>query len=245
MPPETTDCTVPAGRERARHRFSRFIAYGGELNLVQPPRPKDPKQPWEQIWAVKVRLKSTAGLMLAEGMGGDTGGRAERASTAPANPTRRRQNSPREGCGRTGRRGRNESPQGAVRPLNSIKSSPRRRGLVTTPGYGRQTAFRSAVCPMLFRFQSISLARGLLAVQVPSRDLVTFFARPKNVTKERPPRFAAPDISLSGVPCAARSARRSAQLAHRLRDYPLIGRDISVGLDNYTRLTQCSPETPG
>ncbi len=85
MPPETTDCTVPAQVVKELGTgFLRFIAYGGELNLVQPPRPKDPKQPWEQIWAVKVRLKSTAGLMLAEGMGGDTGGRPERRSRPAA-----------------------------------------------------------------------------------------------------------------------------------------------------------------
>jgi hypothetical protein len=85
MPPETTDCTVPAQVVKELGTgFLRFVAYGGELNLVQPPRPKDPKQPWEQIWAVKVRLKSTAGLMLAEGMGGDTGGRPERSSRPAA-----------------------------------------------------------------------------------------------------------------------------------------------------------------
>jgi hypothetical protein len=36
-----------------------MIAYGAELNLVQPPRPQDPRTPWEQQWAVRVRVKST------------------------------------------------------------------------------------------------------------------------------------------------------------------------------------------
>jgi hypothetical protein len=47
-----------------------FIAYGNELNLAHPPRPKDPKQTWEQEWALKLRLKSTAMTLLAEGEGG-------------------------------------------------------------------------------------------------------------------------------------------------------------------------------
>ena len=38
---------------------------------MHPPRPKDPKQVWEQQYAVKLRLKSTGMTMLAEG---DTGG---------------------------------------------------------------------------------------------------------------------------------------------------------------------------
>jgi len=66
--------------------FLRFIAYGDELNLVHPPRPADPAQPWEQIWAVKVRRMSTAGMILAEGMGAvhDAGeAREERRSGRP------------------------------------------------------------------------------------------------------------------------------------------------------------------
>jgi hypothetical protein len=42
----------------------RVIAYGSELNLAHPPRPADPKQRWEPVWAVKVRVKSVASLML-------------------------------------------------------------------------------------------------------------------------------------------------------------------------------------
>jgi hypothetical protein len=43
------------------------IAYGEELNLAHPPRPADVKVPWEPIWAVKVRVKSTG--MTPLGMG--------------------------------------------------------------------------------------------------------------------------------------------------------------------------------
>ena len=87
MPPQTTECTVP-GRvvKEMGAPFLRFIAYGDELNLVHPPRPADPAQPWEQIWAVKVRRMSTAGMILAEGMGAvhDAGeAREERRSGRP------------------------------------------------------------------------------------------------------------------------------------------------------------------
>jgi hypothetical protein len=67
-----------------------FIAYGNELNLVHPPRPKDPKQVWEQQWAVKLRLKSTAMTMLAEREGGGRRGRtssSQRGSEPPAQPS--------------------------------------------------------------------------------------------------------------------------------------------------------------
>jgi len=67
MSPQTTECTVPAGIFKGEGSMLNFIAYGNELNLVHPPRPKDPKQVWEQLWAVKVRLKSTAMAMLTEG----------------------------------------------------------------------------------------------------------------------------------------------------------------------------------
>jgi len=67
MNPQTTECMVPGGMFRSEGAMFNFVAYGDELNVVHPPRPKDPKQVWEQIYAVKVRLKSTAMTMLAEG----------------------------------------------------------------------------------------------------------------------------------------------------------------------------------
>ncbi len=68
MPPQTTECTVPAEVIKAAPAaFLNFVAYGDELNVVHPPRPQDPAKTWEQVYAVKVRLKSTGSLMLAEG----------------------------------------------------------------------------------------------------------------------------------------------------------------------------------
>lgn len=41
-----------------------MIAYGPETDIVYPPRPADPKQPWNPEWNVRVRTKSTAFAML-------------------------------------------------------------------------------------------------------------------------------------------------------------------------------------
>jgi hypothetical protein len=74
LPPETTECTVPVEVLKAAEvPMMQFIAYGDELNVVHPPRPKDPKVAWEQQWAVKVRLKSTTMVPLADGMEMGTG----------------------------------------------------------------------------------------------------------------------------------------------------------------------------
>jgi hypothetical protein len=66
MTPQTTECAVPAGIFKREGAMFNFIAYGDEMNVVHPPRPKDPKQVWEQQYAVKVRLKSTGMTMLSE-----------------------------------------------------------------------------------------------------------------------------------------------------------------------------------
>lgn len=72
----------------------QLIAYGEELNLVHPPRPADPKAPWEQVWTARVRVKSVG--MLPLGMG-DTdeptasrgrGGAPQRAPQAEAPASR-------------------------------------------------------------------------------------------------------------------------------------------------------------
>ncbi|MCC6472796.1 MAG: hypothetical protein IT514_03530 [Burkholderiales bacterium] len=78
MPPQTTECTVPSGVFRGEGAIFNFIAYGNELNLVHPPRPSDLRQTWEQVWAVKLRLKSTGATMLAEMEGDPRGGARQR-----------------------------------------------------------------------------------------------------------------------------------------------------------------------
>lgn len=65
LPPDSTQCTIPKGVfPEGPGAMLRMIAYGSELNLVHPPRPADPKVPWEQLWAAKIRVKSQTTAML-------------------------------------------------------------------------------------------------------------------------------------------------------------------------------------
>jgi hypothetical protein len=89
MAPQTTECTVPAEVIKAAPAaFLNFIAYGDELNVVHPPRPQDASKTWEQAYTVKVRLKSTGAMMLAEGgMAEGRGGQRSRPQTDGVPPT--------------------------------------------------------------------------------------------------------------------------------------------------------------
>jgi hypothetical protein len=70
LEPRVTRCAVPKGIfGEGGGAMLRMIAYGSELNLAHPPRPADPKVPWEPQWAVKVRVKSVANAMLGMDMG--------------------------------------------------------------------------------------------------------------------------------------------------------------------------------
>ncbi|MCM2312091.1 MAG: hypothetical protein NDI84_11870 [Steroidobacteraceae bacterium] len=72
LPPATTRCAVP--KEAAGQGMLRAIAYGSEVNMAYPPRPTDPKIPWEPDWNVKIRVKSMTTSMFGmpdmSGMGG-------------------------------------------------------------------------------------------------------------------------------------------------------------------------------
>lgn len=59
MAPSRSSCTVPPIFKNAQGAMLQFIAYGEQLDLVHPPKPKDPKEFWQPEWSVKVRLKST------------------------------------------------------------------------------------------------------------------------------------------------------------------------------------------
>jgi hypothetical protein len=89
LAPSVTECTVPGEvvKRAGGSPFLNFIAYGPEANFVQPPRPKDPKQPWEQVWAVKVRFKSTASTLLGDAGGGGGGRRPARTQSPSASPS--------------------------------------------------------------------------------------------------------------------------------------------------------------
>jgi hypothetical protein len=85
LAPATTQCTVPKGVFAGEGAMLRVIAYGNELNLVHPPRPADPRAPWEPLWAAKLRVKAMASLML--GMPAmDTPPSAARDGDKPAEP---------------------------------------------------------------------------------------------------------------------------------------------------------------
>jgi hypothetical protein len=65
MQPSQTKCAIPAEvTGGAPMGMLSMIAYGEEANFADPPRPSDPRVPWNISWTTKVRYKSTAGLML-------------------------------------------------------------------------------------------------------------------------------------------------------------------------------------
>lgn len=66
LPAGATECMAPK-EAVSTMSISRVIAYGEELNMAYPPRPKDPKVTWEPQWNLKLRLKSVASL--TPGMG--------------------------------------------------------------------------------------------------------------------------------------------------------------------------------
>ena len=96
LTPATTSCTVPKGVLGTEGGLTKVIAYGSEINLVHPPRPSDPKAPWEPLWAAKVRVKSVAssmpgmtGMTGMPGMSGapeSPGSSSDTAAPAPAEP---------------------------------------------------------------------------------------------------------------------------------------------------------------
>jgi hypothetical protein len=85
LAPTVTRCAVPKGIfGESSGAMLRMIAYGSELNLAHPPRPADPKVPWEPQWAVKVRVKSVTSAMLGMDMGEMQRGAGSRGAAAPA-----------------------------------------------------------------------------------------------------------------------------------------------------------------
>lgn len=83
LAPSTTECTVPKEvMAAAPNSVLRMIAYGEEANFAYPPRPKDPKAPWNPEWAAKVRVKSTAFQPMMEGQGGSSGSGSEDTGAA-------------------------------------------------------------------------------------------------------------------------------------------------------------------
>jgi hypothetical protein len=86
LPPTTTKCAIP--KEATGQGMLRAIAYGTDLNMAYPPRPADPKIPWEPEWNVRIRVKSMTttmfGMSDAAGMPGAEGADTEGMTDAPA-----------------------------------------------------------------------------------------------------------------------------------------------------------------
>lgn len=72
LPASATSCVVPkgifasaAGGETGMvPAMLMMTAYGPEHWITYPPKPADPKQPWNPEWSVRLRAKSTATAML-------------------------------------------------------------------------------------------------------------------------------------------------------------------------------------
>ncbi|MDA8256237.1 MAG: hypothetical protein M0Z99_11480 [Betaproteobacteria bacterium] len=84
LAPTTTSCSVPKGIFGEHGGMLRVIAYGDELNLAHPPRPKDPKAKWEPVWAVKLRVKAVTSGMLGMPEAGQERGDRQRERSKPA-----------------------------------------------------------------------------------------------------------------------------------------------------------------
>lgn len=85
LAPATTECVISKEAVAAAGGDMVMVnlnAFGPELNVVQPPRPQDVRQPWNQEYAVKVRLRSSTGLM--GGMEAAASGRGRGGPQAPA-----------------------------------------------------------------------------------------------------------------------------------------------------------------
>jgi hypothetical protein len=98
MDPKTTECVVPrevlaaAGGDLVMNSLN---GYGPELNVVQPPRPQDPKADWNQEYAVKLRLRSVASAMAGMEEAGERSGRRARPgqNSGPADTGNRNEGS--------------------------------------------------------------------------------------------------------------------------------------------------------
>ncbi len=81
LAPQATRCNVPKGVFTGEGAMLRMIAYGSELNLAHPPRPSNPRTPWEPVWAAKVRVKSVTTAIL--GMPSSSGEAGPAAAEPP------------------------------------------------------------------------------------------------------------------------------------------------------------------
>jgi len=75
MAPSTTSCQVPKEAvDAGKQGLLQMVAYGHEANFSYPPRPTNPKTPWNIAWEAKVRYRSATGGLLGQAMPGMDGG---------------------------------------------------------------------------------------------------------------------------------------------------------------------------
>ena len=87
LAPSVQNCAIPAGIfGGAEGAMVRLIAYGPEFNLAHPPRPDNPKTPWDPEWAVRVRVKSTGMTMLGMDEQGSVRASSRSQKDSPSEP---------------------------------------------------------------------------------------------------------------------------------------------------------------
>ena len=76
LPATATNCTIPKGifasapgNQGAMPGMLMMTAYGPESWITYPPKPADPKQPWNPEWSVRLRAKSSTMSILGMDFG--------------------------------------------------------------------------------------------------------------------------------------------------------------------------------
>ncbi len=70
LAPSVSTCTVPAEvrRDAPDFRMTMLTAFGPEENFAYPPRPENPRTPWNLEWTARVRHRSMTTIMDMPGM---------------------------------------------------------------------------------------------------------------------------------------------------------------------------------
>jgi hypothetical protein len=109
LPPSTTECKIPKEVFKDSGAMLQFIAYGNDLDMAHPARPKNAPKDWMPDWIAKVRLKSTTMSMLGDDQAGAGKGR-DYTSQGRDYTSRQRSGN-----------GTKEKPDALDNPLKSIK----------------------------------------------------------------------------------------------------------------------------
>jgi hypothetical protein len=84
MPAGTASCAMPKEFvDVAPTAFINLVGYGDEANFSYPPRPADPRTPWNIDWTTKVRYRTAESAILGMDMGAMGGGSAPAPSGFP------------------------------------------------------------------------------------------------------------------------------------------------------------------